>query len=108
MKKLLLIISTFFFMSFSFSAVNINTASTQELQSLEGIGPTKAKAIVDYRTKNGQFKTVDDIKNVKGIGDKTLNVIKKDITISGTTEIKEKTPKAKKSTDANKGNKVKK
>ncbi len=56
--------------------IDINTATVDELKGLPEIGETKAKAIVDYRTKNGKFKTVDDLKNVKGIGDKTLAKIK--------------------------------
>jgi competence protein ComEA len=53
------------------------------LESLNGIGPVKAKAIIDYRSKNGAFKTVDDLKKVSGIGDKTLEKLKKDISITG-------------------------
>ncbi len=45
----------------AFAAVNVNTANEKELQMLTGIGPAKAKAIIDYRTKNGEFKTVDDL-----------------------------------------------
>ncbi len=51
--------------------VNINTASAKELQQLAGVGPKYAKAIVDYRTKNGKFKKAEDIMKVKGIGKKT-------------------------------------
>jgi competence protein ComEA len=49
--------------------VNINTATLAELDALPGIGPTLAQRIVDYRAQNGPFKTSEDIKNVKGIGD---------------------------------------
>jgi competence protein ComEA len=96
MKKLLaLFIGLFLFASAAFAAVNINTASQQELESLNGIGPSKAKAIIDYRTKNGPFKTVDDLKKVTGIGDKTLEKLKKDIAVSGKTTVPTATPAAK-------------
>ncbi len=48
--------------------IRINSASIAELQSLNGIGQKKAEAIVEYRTKNGKFKTIEDIQLVKGIG----------------------------------------
>lgn len=56
--------------------ININTASEQELTSLKGIGEKTAQAIIAYRQKNGSFKAIEDIKNVKGIGDKKFEVIK--------------------------------
>lgn len=65
----------------SSSVVNINSASVQELDSLPGIGPTYAQRIIDYRTSNGGFKSVDEIKNVKGIGDKTFEKFKDKISI---------------------------
>ena len=52
--------------------VNINTATESELTTLPGIGPSKAAAIIAYREENGQFQSVDDIKKVSGIGDKTF------------------------------------
>lgn len=56
--------------------VNINTASEKELENLPGIGPSKAAAIAEYREKNGPFKSVDDLINVSGIGEKSLERIK--------------------------------
>jgi len=64
--------------------VNINTASAAELAALHGIGPAKAQAIVEHREKNGQFKSVDDLKLVHGIGDKMLEQLRPQVTIDGT------------------------
>ena len=61
--------------------VNINTASAEELMSLSGIGPTKAQAIVDYRTNFGNFTSIDQLTSVSGIGEKTLEKIRDDITV---------------------------
>ena len=63
--------------------VNINTASASELAGLQGIGPAKAQAIVDHREKNGQFKSVDDLKLVRGIGDKMLEQLRPQLTVDG-------------------------
>lgn len=52
--------------------ISINTAGTVELQEIPGIGEKKAKAIVDYRNEHGPFKSVDELTNVKGIGEKML------------------------------------
>ena len=49
------------------------------------MGPAKAKAIIDYRKKNGPFKSTEDIKKVEGIGDATYEKIKGDLVLSGTT-----------------------
>ena len=65
------------------AAVNINTATKDELIALQGIGPAKAQAIVDYRKQNGPFKSVDDLRNVKGIGAKRLEKLRADITVGG-------------------------
>lgn len=56
--------------------VNINTASAAELQTLLGIGPSMAQSIIDERTKNGAFASVDDLMRVSGIGEKKLAKIK--------------------------------
>jgi competence protein ComEA len=61
--------------------VNINTATVQQLDELDGIGEVMAKRIVAYRGENGSFKSIDAVKNVSGIGDKIYAKIKDHITI---------------------------
>lgn len=61
--------------------VNINTAGSTALQSLSGIGPAKAQAIIDYREQHGAFKKIEDIKKVSGIGEATYEKIKASICV---------------------------
>jgi competence protein ComEA len=61
--------------------INVNTASATELEALSGIGEVLAAAIVDYRTDNGPFASVDDLENVSGIGPATLEEIRDQVTI---------------------------
>lgn len=61
--------------------ININTADLNTLTTLSGIGSSKAQDIIDYRNKNGPFKSIEDLKNVNGIGDSTFEKIKNNITI---------------------------
>ena len=61
--------------------ININTSDETALQTLNGIGEAKAKAIIEYRNQNGKFKTIEDIKNVPGIGDSIYEKIKDNITV---------------------------
>lgn len=63
------------------TVVNINTADIIELQKLKGIGQIYAQRIVDYREENGEFKTSEELLNVKGIGKKRLEDIKAFITL---------------------------
>lgn len=59
--------------------ININTAGSEELQLLDGIGPVTAQKIIEYREENGRFRSIEDIKEVSGIGDKTFEKFKDDI-----------------------------
>lgn len=61
--------------------IRINSASSEELQKLQGIGPSKAEAIITHREENGPFKTVEDLLKVSGIGEKTLENIKDNIIV---------------------------
>lgn len=61
--------------------VNINTAGQNELDTLPGIGPAYAQRIIQYREANGPFKSIEDLKNVSGIGDKTFEKLKDRITV---------------------------
>ena len=65
----------------SSNLININTASVVELMSLDGIGESKAKAIIEYRDINGDFENILDIKNVSGIGESIYEKIKDYITV---------------------------
>ena len=61
--------------------VNINTATQNELDGLPGIGPALAQRIIDFREENGNFKSIEDIQNVKGIGDSKFEEIKDKIVV---------------------------
>lgn len=63
------------------SLININTAGVTELMELSGIGETKANNIITYRQENGNYKSIDDLKNVSGIGDATFEKLKDYITV---------------------------
>ena len=63
------------------SLVDINTAEAERLKTLNGIGDSKAKSIIEYREQNGGFKSIEEIKNVTGIGDKMFEKIKDNITV---------------------------
>jgi competence protein ComEA len=86
MKKVALLFAALLaYTGLAFAVVNINSASKEQLETLGGVGPVKAQAIIDYRKKNGPFKKVEDIKKVDGIGEATFNNIKKDLVLHGTT-----------------------
>jgi comEA protein len=61
--------------------VNLNTATAEQLQSLPGIGPAMAKLIIEHRTKAGKFIRIEEIMNIKGIGEKKFQKIKERLTV---------------------------
>jgi competence protein ComEA len=70
------------------AAVNINTATQEEFIAMhKGLGPAKAQAIIDYRKANGPFKSVDDLRHVKGIGAKRLEKLRPDLTVGSPTKV---------------------
>ncbi|QCD45485.1 ComEA family DNA-binding protein [Campylobacter mucosalis] len=104
MRKIL--VASLLAVSSLFAVVNINTATKEELMSISGIGEAKADAIIQHR-KNTPFKSIDELKNVNGIGDKVFDKIKGDVSTAGKTSIdtdaiKNKKDKAQKSIDKKK------
>lgn len=86
MKKFLTVLAaSLLFALPAFAAVDLNNASQTELESVKGIGPAKAKAIVEYRKTNGNFKSVDDLEKVPGFGKKSVGKMKKDISVGNAT-----------------------
>ncbi|MDQ0269523.1 helix-hairpin-helix domain-containing protein [Cytobacillus purgationiresistens] len=61
--------------------VNLNTASSAELETLSGVGPAKAAAIIEHRETNGPYKDIEDLKKISGIGDKTFEKLKDQIKV---------------------------
>jgi len=89
-KSLITIVTLLAFTGTAYAAVNINTATQAELQTLKGITAAKAKAIIDYRSKAGSFKSTDDLEKVEGINSRTVDMqqLRKDISLTGPTVLK--------------------
>ena len=94
LKKVLFTLFSIGYATLSFAAVNVNTATVDELdKQLTGIGPAKARAIVEYREKNGPFKSVDDLAKVPGIKEATINKFRTQETVgNGAAAPKPATP----------------
>lgn len=82
MKRLALAFALALWSFAASAAINLNTATKEDLVALPGIGPAKAQAILDYRSKNGAFKSIEELKDVKGIGAKRYEKIKGDLTVA--------------------------
>jgi len=66
----------------AFAAVNINTATQSELEAVKGLGPAKAKAILTYREAHGNFKSLDELDNVKGFGSASVEKLKGELSVA--------------------------
>ncbi len=75
--------------------VDLNTATQEQLDSLPGIGPATAKRILEYRATNGNFKKIEDLMNVKGIGEKKFLKLKDLVTVGGAAKPAAPAPNAK-------------
>ncbi|MDU7500482.1 MAG: helix-hairpin-helix domain-containing protein, partial [Streptococcus thermophilus] len=62
--------------------INLNTATSEQLQTISGIGAKRAEDVIAYRESHGGFQSVDDLKNVSGIGDKTLDKIRESLYVA--------------------------
>ena len=82
MKKLLLTLLVLLFSGSLYAAVDLNTASVEELQAVKGVGASKAQAIVLHRKQHGPFKRVEELDEVKGFGKKTVERLQSEFTVS--------------------------
>ena len=83
MKRLALALAFALCSGSTLAAINLNTATKDELVALPGIGPAKAQAILDYRSTHGSFKSIEEVKDVKGIGAKRFEKLKPELTVVG-------------------------
>ena len=93
MRKLFMMMTIpLLFAGTAFGAVNINTATEDELRTLSGITAAKAKAIIDYRSKAGKFKVTEDLAKVDGVNEQHLDMkqLYREVTVTGPTVLKTK------------------
>ncbi len=84
MKKLIVAVLLSALFAFpAWAVVDINSATPSQLETVKGIGPAKAKAIVEYRDKHGAFKSLDDLANVKGFGKASVAKLKDKLSVDG-------------------------
>lgn len=89
MQRLLLALGLWVCSGIALATTNINTATKDELVALPGIGPAKAQAILDHRKVHGPFKSVEELKDVKGIGAKRFEKLKPELAVTGPTTVKD-------------------
>jgi competence protein ComEA len=80
--------------------VNVNTATTEQLELLPRIGPAVAARIVEHREANGKFATIEDLMLIRGIGERTFALLEPYVTLSGESTLAEKVRVPKAETDA--------
>jgi len=90
----------------AWAGINVNTASAAELESLPGIGPSKAAAIVQYRTDNGPFTSVDALTNVPGIGAKTVESLRSEAEVGDGSTVAKGAPSSSGSASSSASNAV--
>ncbi|MDH5189707.1 MAG: ComEA family DNA-binding protein [Gammaproteobacteria bacterium] len=82
-RQCLLLLALLFSSTSLFAAININTADANQIaDAMKGVGLSKAQAIVNYREQNGQFKTVDELSKVKGIGIRTVEKNRENLAVT--------------------------
>jgi competence protein ComEA len=82
MKQLARMLAMLMVAGTAWAGVDINTASQSELEVVKGLGPAKAKAIIDYREKNGGFKSLEELDNVKGFGKSSVGKLRGELTVT--------------------------
>jgi competence protein ComEA len=92
-RLILLLVICFLFSGIAAAVVNINTATKEELTSIQGVGEKRAQEIIDYRKKNGNFKSIDDLEKVPGVGPGLMKRIRSQVTVTGKTSIDKPTDK---------------
>jgi competence protein ComEA len=91
MKRQLLAFGLCLCSGLALATININTATRDELVALPGIGPAKAQAILDHRKAHGPFKSIEGLKDVKGIGAKRFEKLKPELAVTGPNSTKSAT-----------------
>ena len=81
MKRLLMGLVAALVSTVAMAVVDVNSATQAQLEDVKGLGPVKAKAIVDYRQKNGPFKTLDDLDKVDGFGRKSIDKLRAELSV---------------------------